>query len=97
LCGFAWYGACAPLKRLTFVDGAMMKTFDIDQRIEEIQLALADLFESPKAPTVSVLNESDAVYLHLTWVVESRRDTKRSGIRRLPEANARSRSRSTMR
>jgi hypothetical protein len=59
-----------------FADGRLaMKTFDIDQRIEEIQLALAHLFESPKAPTVSVLVEGDAVFLHLTWVVESSRDT----------------------
>ncbi|WP_213308367.1 hypothetical protein [Paraburkholderia sacchari] len=52
-----------------------MKTFDFDQRVEEIQMSLANLFESPKASTVSCLEEGDTVIVRLSWVVESRRDS----------------------
>jgi hypothetical protein len=48
---------------------------DMNQRLEEIQLALAGLFESPKAPASSSYDEGDVVYLQLSWVVESTRDT----------------------
>jgi hypothetical protein len=52
-----------------------MRTFDFEQRLEEIQLALAAVFESPKRPTVSLVDEGDTVILQLSWVVESHRDT----------------------
>ncbi|MCG5072323.1 DUF3022 domain-containing protein [Paraburkholderia tagetis] len=52
-----------------------MKTFDFDQRLEEIQMSLANLFDSPKASTVSRLEEGDTVVVHLSWVVESKRDS----------------------
>lgn len=54
-----------------------MTTTDIDlrQRIEEIQLALASLFKTPKAPASSSYDEGDTLYLQLSWVVESTRDT----------------------
>ncbi|WP_322015681.1 DUF3022 domain-containing protein [Paraburkholderia sp. J12] len=52
-----------------------MNTFDFDQRVEEIQLALAEVFRSPKAPSVSSLDEGDTFYMQLSWVVESHRDT----------------------
>jgi len=54
-----------------------MTTSDLDlrQRTEEIQLALAGLFETPKAPASSSYDEGDIVYLQLSWVVESTRDT----------------------
>jgi len=52
-----------------------MRTFDFEQRIEEIQLALAEIFESPKRPTVSRIDEGDAVILQLSWVVQSHGDT----------------------
>lgn len=52
-----------------------MNTFDFDQRVEEIQLALAGLFSSPKAPSVSSLDEGDTFYMQLSWVIESHRDT----------------------
>jgi|GEM_PF-1202538 len=52
-----------------------MKTFDFDQRLEEIQIALANLFDSPKTSTVSLLEEGDAVIVHLSWVVDSHRDS----------------------
>jgi len=48
---------------------------DLQQRIEEIQLALAGLFETPKAPASSSYDEGDTVYLQLSWVVDSTRDT----------------------
>jgi len=52
-----------------------MKTFDFKQRLEEIQIALSHLFDSPKTSTVSLLEEGDSVIVHLTWVVESHRDS----------------------
>jgi len=52
-----------------------MKTFDIDQRIEEIQMALANLFDSPKTSTVSKLDEGNEVVVHVSWVVESSGDS----------------------
>ncbi|MEM5326306.1 hypothetical protein VSR34_06810 [Paraburkholderia sp. JHI2823] len=52
-----------------------MKTYDFEQRLEEIQIALSRLFASPKSPAVSRLYEGNAVILHLSWVVESHRDT----------------------
>lgn len=52
-----------------------MKTFDFNQRLEEIQIALAHLFDSPKTSTVSLLEEGDAVIVHLSWVVDSHRDS----------------------
>ncbi|SDD18498.1 DUF3022 domain-containing protein [Paraburkholderia lycopersici] len=52
-----------------------MNTFDFDQRIEEIQLAVADIFESPKRPAVSLIDEGETVIIQLSWVVESHRDT----------------------
>jgi len=48
---------------------------DLRQRIEEIQLALAGLFDTPKTPASSSYDEGDIVYLQLSWVVESTRDT----------------------
>lgn len=52
-----------------------MKSFDFDQRLEEIELALTDVFPSPKEPSVSSLDEGETVYVQLSWVVESHRDT----------------------
>jgi len=52
-----------------------MRTYDFDQRLEEVQIALANLFDSPKTSTVSVLEQGDAVTLHLSWVLESHRDS----------------------
>ena len=52
-----------------------MKTFDFGQRLEEIQMSLAHLFDSPKTSTVSLLEEGDAVIVHLSWVVDSHRDS----------------------
>lgn len=52
-----------------------MKKFDFDQRLEEIQIALANLFDSPKTSTVSLLEEGDTVTVHLSWVVESHGDS----------------------
>ncbi|WP_027796303.1 hypothetical protein [Paraburkholderia acidipaludis] len=52
-----------------------MKTYDFDQRIEEIQLALAHEFDSPRRPAVSFLDTGDALVLNITWVIESHPDT----------------------
>lgn len=53
----------------------MTTSIDLRQRIEEIQIALAGLFETPKAPASSSYDEGEIVYLQLSWVVESTRDT----------------------
>lgn len=52
-----------------------MSYADFQQRVEELQLALANLFESPKAPAVSAVDEGETLYLQVSWVTESRRDT----------------------
>lgn len=52
-----------------------MNEAELDQRLEEIELALAGIFESPKAPAVSSYNEGTRLFLQLSWVVESHRDT----------------------
>ena len=52
----------------------MSKT-DRLQRIEEIQLALANIFESPKSPSVKTYDEGSAFYVQLSWVLESYGDT----------------------
>lgn len=46
-----------------------------DQRLEEIELALASIFESPREPSVSSIDEGSRVYLQVSWVVSSTGDT----------------------
>jgi hypothetical protein len=52
-----------------------MNQIDRQQRIEELELAVADIFPSPKAPAVSATDEGPTVYLQISWVVESHADT----------------------
>jgi len=52
-----------------------MNAIDILQRLEEIQLALAGTFESPKAPAVSAYQDGATTWLSVSWVVETGRDT----------------------
>ncbi|MFL9935446.1 DUF3022 domain-containing protein [Paraburkholderia sp. RL18-103-BIB-C] len=52
-----------------------MNEANMDQRLEELELALAAIFESPKAPAVSSYDEGTRLFLQLSWVVESHRDT----------------------
>ncbi|MBP0590050.1 DUF3022 domain-containing protein [Paraburkholderia sp. LEh10] len=52
-----------------------MNTIGLSQRIEEIELALVRMFESPKAPTVSAYQEGGTTYLTLSWVIGTGRDT----------------------
>lgn len=52
-----------------------MNEAKLDQRLEEIELALADIFESPRAPAVSSYDEGDKIYLQVSWVIESTGDT----------------------
>ncbi|MGA7782959.1 MAG: DUF3022 domain-containing protein [Paraburkholderia sp.] len=52
-----------------------MNEIDMSQRIEEIELALSTLFESPKNPAVSSYEEATAFFVQISWVVESHRDT----------------------
>ncbi|CAB3684251.1 hypothetical protein [Paraburkholderia rhynchosiae] len=52
-----------------------MRKTDRLQRIEEIQLALASAFESPKSPSVASYDEGATLYIQLSWVLESRGDT----------------------
>jgi hypothetical protein len=69
--------SCSSESSSLIINGAAMTTPDIDlqQRIEEIQLALAGLFETPKAPASSSYDDGRTLYLQLSWVVESTRDT----------------------
>lgn len=53
----------------------MTTTFDFDQRIEEVQLAMADVFDSPKRPAISLIDEGETMFMQISWVVESHRDT----------------------
>jgi hypothetical protein len=48
---------------------------DREQRIEEIELGLAGLFASPKAPSVQCYEEGSRLQFQLSWVVESKGDT----------------------
>ncbi|CAB3796105.1 DUF3022 domain-containing protein [Paraburkholderia fynbosensis] len=51
-----------------------MNQIDLPQRIEEIELALSEVFESAKAAAVSSYDEGSVFFIHLSWVVESHRD-----------------------
>ena len=52
-----------------------MRETDRQQRIEEIELALASAFESPKSPSVITYDEGAAFYMQLAWVLQSHGDT----------------------
>lgn len=52
-----------------------MKDIDLNQRIEEIELALATLFESPKAPAISSYDDGRTFFIQASWVIESHGDT----------------------
>ncbi|RFU48446.1 DUF3022 domain-containing protein [Paraburkholderia sp. DHOC27] len=52
-----------------------MSDIDLGQRVEEIEHALSNLFDSPKNPAVSSYDEESAFYIQVSWVVESHRDT----------------------
>lgn len=52
-----------------------MNDIDLSQRAEEIELALAGLFESPKSPAISSYDEGTAFFVQVSWVVQSRGDT----------------------
>ena len=53
----------------------MMKDIDLGQRVEEIELALSTLVESPKAPAISSYDDGATVFIQVSWVIESHRDT----------------------
>lgn len=48
---------------------------DFEQRVEEIELALAALFDSPKTPAISSYDDGTRVFVQISWVVDSRGDT----------------------
>ncbi|AJZ56601.1 hypothetical protein OI25_7744 [Paraburkholderia fungorum] len=52
-----------------------MKDIDLNQRVEEIELALSTLFESPKAPAISSYDDGETFFIQASWVIESHRDT----------------------
>ncbi|MGF6920057.1 DUF3022 domain-containing protein [Paraburkholderia sp. 40] len=52
-----------------------MKDIDLNQRVEEIELALSTLFESPKAPAISSYDDGRTFFIRASWVVESHGDT----------------------
>jgi hypothetical protein len=53
----------------------IMSSIDREQRIEEIELGLAGLFASPKAPSVHCYEDGSRLHFQLSWVVESKGDT----------------------
>ena len=52
-----------------------MKDIDLNQRVEEIELALSTLFESPKAPAISSYDDGQTFFIQASWVIESHADT----------------------
>ncbi|MFL9966000.1 DUF3022 domain-containing protein [Paraburkholderia sediminicola] len=52
-----------------------MNESELEQRVEEIEVALAEIFESPKAPAVSSYDEGTRLFIQVSWVVESHRDS----------------------
>ncbi|MFM0040093.1 DUF3022 domain-containing protein [Paraburkholderia strydomiana] len=52
-----------------------MKDIDVNQRVEEIELALSTLFESPKAPAISSYDDGTTFFIQVSWVTESHGDT----------------------
>lgn len=52
-----------------------MKDIDVNQRVEEIELALSTLFESPKAPAISSCDDGTTFFIQVSWVTESHGDT----------------------
>jgi hypothetical protein len=52
-----------------------MKEIDMSQRIEEIELALSTIFESPKAPAISSYDDGATCFIQASWVIESHADT----------------------
>jgi hypothetical protein len=52
-----------------------MRETDRQQRIEEIELALASAVESPKSPSVITYDEGATFYMQLAWVQQSHGDT----------------------
>lgn len=52
-----------------------MKDIDLNQRVEEIELALSTLFESRKAPAISSYDDGATFFIQVSWVIESHADT----------------------
>lgn len=48
---------------------------DVPQRIEELEMALANAVVAVKRPTVSSIDEGDRRFLQVSWVTASRADT----------------------
>lgn len=46
-----------------------------EQRAEEIELALAGIVDSPKAPAISSYDDGDTFFVQASWVIESHGDT----------------------
>jgi hypothetical protein len=52
-----------------------MTDIDLNQRVEEIGLALSTLFESPKAPAISSYDDGQTFSIQVSWVIGSQGDT----------------------
>jgi hypothetical protein len=52
-----------------------MKDIDMSQRMEEIELTLSTIFESPKAPAISSYDDGETCFIQASWVIESHGDT----------------------
>ncbi|NKJ50844.1 hypothetical protein CIC12_29805 [Burkholderia sp. SG-MS1] len=48
---------------------------ELEQRVEEIELALSGVFESPKAPAISSYDEGTRLFVQVSWVIDSHRDS----------------------
>lgn len=53
----------------------MITDIDVPQRIEELEMLLAGLFDAAKRPTVSSVDEEERRYFQLSWVTASSADT----------------------
>jgi hypothetical protein len=52
-----------------------MNRIDREQRIEELEHATVDLFESARTPSARVVDEGSTVYMQISWVPDSHADT----------------------
>lgn len=52
-----------------------MEEPELEQRVEEIELALTHIFESPKVSAISSYDEGTRLFIQVSWVVDSHRDS----------------------
>ncbi|WP_144107502.1 DUF3022 domain-containing protein [Paraburkholderia sp. BCC1886] len=52
-----------------------MHEINREQRVEEIEVALAGIFDSPKAPAISSYDDGKTLFVQTSWVIKSQGDT----------------------